>query len=465
MASFITSSFPKPFITETFSLGNTLARAAQINFLQERNSLAKLQREDLSGQIGNRNSINDALARGDAPNTFAEQFGLAGVDAATLVGRMKTALVNADEAEQGFMLKRWRLINDVSRSIQASSDPLQAATLALKNPELAEIFPNVDLTGMSSEDILEQVQKTEELTAFTNDPKELSQVFAGQVAVGRFGVAPGTVVEETTQGGRSTGFQVLQSPQTRRRIEGEAFIEERFNPDSGVFEEISRGPRSLVQRQETGGPGAFSGTTSQKFKKREEFRASVVNTSLAIDKATDLVKLAKAEPGTIGTPGAIFSFGNNFLRTADAIFTELLPGQDLTVDFGPDDMDWSSFKDGRLRELAASNAQFRAGVFSIAFAAAVAEQGSRPSDKDVEGKIREIAGDSSDVLSFTPTISNFIRNIDSRVRKTARVGNFQQSFLDSVLPELDRSMAAFNQAVNAAPAKASKEQRLKALGF
>lgn len=217
------------------------------------------------------------------------------------------------------------------------------------------------------------------------------------------------------------------------------------------------GPVSQVQRQETGGVDEFSGTRSQKFKKQDDFRTSVVNTSLAIDKATDLAKIAIADPASIGNPGAIASFANEFTRTSVAIFNELLPGEDLSVDYGPDDMDFSSFSGSRLRELASNNAQFRASVFSIAFAAAVAEQGSRPSDKDVEGKIKEIAGDSSDVLSFVPTLRNFVKNIDERVRKNSRVGGFNQSFLDSVLPELDRSMSAFDQTISAAPAVPESE--------
>ncbi len=117
----------QPFSTSPLDLGNTLARAAQINSLRDRNEFNKLQLDEFNRTATTRNSINDAIKRGDAPNTLATQFGQEGVDAATTIGKMKTALANGDSAQQDALLKRWRLMNDVSRNIIASANPLQSA--------------------------------------------------------------------------------------------------------------------------------------------------------------------------------------------------------------------------------------------------------------------------------------------------------------------------------------------------
>lgn len=418
-----------PFQTQPFNLGNTLARASQIQNFRSRNKLNNLRIAEFERIRDQEGQIQNAFAS-DEPINSLLQLGPQGLEVASALVQLASDTTEQGQKKLQLTIDKGRMANDAINNALTSASPRQSVALAKKRPELADVFRSIDLDAMSDEELVSQLEEAEIVTRLFNEPQELARIIAGPEAEA-LGGAPDTVFEEKSIGGRVTDFSVLQQ----------------------------------VSREEVGQPGEFSGTTSQKFKRREDFRTSVVNTSLAIDKATDLVKFAVAEPGAIGTPGAIFSFGNNFLRTAAAIFTEILPGQDLEVDFGPDDVDFSAFSNGRLRELAASNAQFRAGVFSIAFAAAVAEQGSRPSDKDVEGKIREIAGDSSDVLSFVPTISNFVRNIDSRVRKTGRVGDFQESFLNSVLPELDRSMAAFNEVSQSAPVKESNEARLRRLGF
>ena len=202
-----------PFETRTFDLGNTLARAAEINSLRSRNKLNQLKIDEFNRTATTRNSINDAIKRGDAPNTLPQQFGQEGVDAATTIGKMKTALANGDSAQQDALLKRWRLMNDVSRNIIDSKNPLQSAHLALKNPEIAKMFPNADLTDLDQDDLLQLVSQIEEFTRFTTDPKELSEVFAGQEAVDRFGVASGTVVKQKSKGDQVTDVSVLQQPQ------------------------------------------------------------------------------------------------------------------------------------------------------------------------------------------------------------------------------------------------------------
>ena len=398
-----------PFTTKPLDLGNTLARAAEINALRNRNEFSKFQ-------LGQERGIQNALATDDIDSL--SDFGAKG---ATLEASLKKAAREGRQDDFDFGLKFARTVNQSAKNALASPDLRQSAQLATKalanlDPELGKAFAKTNWLDISEEEARAKLQEAIRDTEFSVTPTAVSNLLSGSEATD-LGFDAGTVLEQKSIGGQVTGTTVKQKP-------------------------------SRIQRIEQGGPGAFSGTTSQRFKKREDLRASVVNTSLAIDQSADLVKLAIAEPGTIGNPGAIFSFGNNFLRTAEAIMAELLPGKDLEVDFGPDDMNWDVFQSSRLRKLASSNAQFRAGVFSIAIAAAVAEQGSRPSDKDVQANITRIGGDSSDVLSFTPTIAQFVKNIDSRVRKMARVGGFQKEFLDSVLPELDRSIEAFNAAVS-----------------
>ena len=71
--------------------------------------------------------------------------------------------------------------------------------------------------------------------------------------------------------------------------------------------------------------------------------------------------------------------------------------------------------------------KFRAGVYGIAFAAAVAEQGTRPTDKDIQQFIDQIGGRATSAQSFRETIAQFMRRQDRRLKTIAKVKGIQDS--------------------------------------
>ncbi len=187
-----------PFETRPFDLGNTLARAAQINSLNTRNELAKLNLDQTRG-------INNALAIGNTNNL--RQFGAKGV-------ALEAQLAQLEGRELETVIKRGRLANDAINSALNSVDMRQSVSSALKNPVLAKIFPNVNIEGMSDEELRASLESAAAETDLFNDPQALSRVVAGQ-AVTDQGFAPGTVLEETVSRGQVTNTSVLQRPPSK----------------------------------------------------------------------------------------------------------------------------------------------------------------------------------------------------------------------------------------------------------
>ena len=200
-----------PFETQPFNLGNTLARASQIQSFRSRNELNKLRSEEFKRIRDQESQVQNAFASEDPINSLLA-LGQPGMQAANQAIDLKSALAKLEGEELENAVTRGRLLNNTARSIIASKNPAQAASLALKNPEIARLFPNVDVTGMDPEELIAAVEKLELETRIFNDPQELSRIISGQEAID-LGGAPGTVFEEKSKGGQVTDFGVLQQPQ------------------------------------------------------------------------------------------------------------------------------------------------------------------------------------------------------------------------------------------------------------
>ena len=196
-----------PFETRPFDLGNTLARAAQIQSLQNRNELSKLNLEQTRG-------INNALATGDT-NSLSN-FGAQG---AKLEAELTKLAREGKQAEFEKGLELSRLMNKAAGDALNSVDPRQAAHLAVQglskiNPELGKRLGKVDFLSMSPEEAISKLQEVFDETEFATDPQAVSRIVSGQDVTDQ-GFAPGTVLKEKVERGQVTDTSVLQRPPTK----------------------------------------------------------------------------------------------------------------------------------------------------------------------------------------------------------------------------------------------------------
>lgn len=215
-----------------------------------------------------------------------------------------------------------------------------------------------------------------------------------------------------------------------------------------LFVQDAQGNRTVIgssdlttptARQEQGGPGSFDPRTqSQQGEDVQAFQNSAISFSGAIQTATELAQIAAETPEALGAPGTIIRVGNEFARTAQALGSML--GVDVGIERPMENFDFSKF-----RGAAIENQAFRAGIYSIALATAVAEQGSRPSDKDVQFILDQLAASTADPKAFGRVIGTFVERLDRRIRTTARVKNIPQEIQDSAFVEMDAALSQFRE--------------------
>lgn len=246
----------------------------------------------------------------------------------------------------------------------------------------------------------------------------------------------------------------LKAPTTRSIIDKDERIDQEFDLTTGEFVEVGRGPRSVVQRQETGPPGSFK-TGSQTGAQEVEMENAASATIQAVATAGDLVDLVRSNKSIVGIPGAFFRITNDLAQSAVGI------AQGLGVTFegnletltNPENYDFSKF-----RGTAIDSAVMQSAIVNLAFAAAAAsgQEGRSISDKDIQRFINEIGGSTSDPKAFEAVIRKFterlVRNftISTNVRKLNRPDLIQQvrNSLDNRADEATRqaqSLSGFNE--------------------
>ena len=237
----------------------------------------------------------------------------------------------------------------------------------------------------------------------------------------------------------------------QRNIKGIGEAEVLRDADSGLFFiQDEKGVPTFIastdmttppERVEQGGPGAFDPRTqAQQGEAVTKFLDAAIGGVGAIEQGTELLKIAQQSPESLGAPGAIARVGNEFIRTAVGL------GNMLGIDVGAErDIDAFSYEGftGNLREVAIENQAFRAGVYGVAFAAAVADQGLRPTDKDIQAFIDQIAGSTADPQAFSRTITQFVERIDRKLRAVARINRIPKENQDAAFAEFDRALAGF----------------------
>ena len=281
-------------------------------------------------------------------------------------------------------------------------------------------------------------------------PPEVQQQVLPQLAMGQFQPPEQFTLRPGDQRVDSRGNLIASAPPkpnetTRQFREGGEFVTRRVVdglPDMSDTGVLSRSPIDRVQRVEQGEPGAFDPRTrSQQGQDVQNFQNAVIGGVKAINTASELLAIAQQTPDAIGTPGNLFRVGNEMVRTAEALGR--FAGFDPGINRNLDGFTFDGF-DGKMRSLAIENEAFRSGVFGIAFAAAVAEQGTRPTDKDIQAFIDQIAGSSSDPRAFARTIKTFIGRSERSLRTTANVKDIPDDVRQRAFAELDQSLQGFN---------------------
>ena len=171
----------------------------------------------------------------------------------------------------------------------------------------------------------------------------------------------------------------------------------------------------------------------------KDFRNKVAMAATGAASATELVKISLKDPAGLGKSGAIVAFGNELAKTAKNL-VELagqppLPASETQKQASGVDgaWDWSVLdkETKKLGMVPEAAARFKSGIYSIAFSAAVGEQGSRPSDKDIQQYIAIYGGGITDAKVFRGTIAMAMRRQYNMLKYTAALN-----------PEIQDSAAA-----------------------
>ena len=156
------------------------------------------------------------------------------------------------------------------------------------------------------------------------------------------------------------------------------------------------------------------------------FQDSVIGAVGAVQTGTELLISSGTNPEALGVPGGFMRFGSNLVSGARAIadwaeYERLSVEETEKQTMGSSAFDYSKLDTDKLGVSGAEAEKFRAGVFGIAFAAAVAEQGTRPTDKDIQQFIDQVGGRATSAQSFRETIVQFMRRQDRRLKTIADV--------------------------------------------
>jgi len=244
-----------------------------------------------------------------------------------------------------------------------------------------------------------------------------------------------------------------KAPTTRTIKVGKEFVTQEFV--NGKWEEVSRASRrteSIVDTVE----GFNTKTDPQLGKNVVDFEDAAIGATGAFQTGKELLELAQLTPEAIGKPGAVFRFGADMKALGVGL------GKMFGVDVGPDrnigEFDFSGFS-GNLDKVARESSKFRSGIYGIAFATAVAEQGTRPTDKDIQQFIDQIAGNSSSFPAFSGTIEKFMARVNRRLITTADIKGIPKKDKERIFGPVNEAFAEFNSFFS------NKDRdRLKAMG-
>ena len=178
-----------------------------------------------------------------------------------------------------------------------------------------------------------------------------------------------------------------------------------------------------------------------------KFRERVQQAATAAASSIELLDISYESPAAMAKSGSIITFGNEMYVTAKNLIklaaSPALPKSETKQQSqGYDAFDWGDVdkKMSALGVTKANAARWKAGVYSIAFSAAVGEQGSRPSDKDIQAYITIYGGQITDPEAFRATIAQAMRRQYNSLKFTAE--------LNPEIQDSKASLAVFENVYN-----------------
>ena len=311
----------------------------------------------------------------------------------------------ADEVGEAKALEEANIIIGITEGAKSAEDPLAYANERM--PEFIATLPEGEART-----------KLEKMAEDGFQAEELAELYKFSLAVnGQFG-------------GGNPNLQ-----QADYIDAGGAARQGAFDPATGQY---SAGGESPIAPQAT--QGDLGGLTPSGLNQVTiDFRKQVKFSATGAASATELVKISYKDPAGLGKSGAIVSFGNEIAATAKNLMNLAgeppLPASETQKQASGKEGDWDwSALDKEAKKLGMAPeaaARFKSGIYSIAFSAAVGEQGSRPSDKDIQQYIDIYGGGITDAKVFRATIATAMRRQYNMLKFTAELN-----------PEIQDSAAA-----------------------
>jgi len=231
--------------------------------------------------------------------------------------------------------------------------------------------------------------------------------------------------------------------------------------ESAVRDQTQFKMGALAQTQQTKEAGGVSDNDYSKA--LVDFRNKAIGAAVGINSAIEMVKIANTTPAALGKSGAITSFGNEMLSTAkgllDVFGKEALAKADKARGVTEEDrtkvnQGWQGFEKefedidiSSMGLTAIEAAKFKAGVYGIAFAFAVSEQGTRPTDKDIQQFIAQHGGNLTNPDAFKGTIAQFIDRQDNLLHSYADIMMISPEDQASAFNVWDQKRATFESAL------------------
>jgi len=244
----------------------------------------------------------------------------------------------------------------------------------------------------------------------------------------------------------------------------------------------NRAENSVVQRDEEGklfvddsptglteeDAKARGGLTGNDYSKAlKDFRDKAVGASVGIGSAIEMVKISLDSPAALGKSGAIVSFANEMKSTAEGLLDVIGAPVVAKKDREKQDKGWRGFQteldkiDTKSMGLTAIEAaKFKAGVYGIAFAFAVSEQGTRPTDKDIQQFIAQHGGNLTNPEAFRGTIKQFIERQDNLLHSYADIMEISPEDQASAFATWNAKRAEFNAALEGDASSAQRAEDL-----
>ena len=222
-----------------------------------------------------------------------------------------------------------------------------------------------------------------------------------------------------------------------------------FNTSTGEYSPSPNSPIAPQAGQADLGSGV---NTSGQSKNTIEFQDATIGAVGAVQLGTEMLISSKENPEALGVPGGFMRWGANFVSGAQALADwagmDYKPGTNVERDTelqgaGYGAFDYSQVNVDKLGVSGAEAEKFRAGVYGIAFAAAVAEQGTRPTDKDIQQFIDQIGGRATSAQSFRETIAQFMRRQDRRLKTIAGVKGISETDMDAAFSQWTPAYQSF----------------------